>query len=114
MTLASGGGVGDCIRLPLAFCFDIRSIFAAILEDPELQLNFEFSSSSIWKILFSSMLRLDSWFILVGESVTGSPLPSSMSLHLVSNLATVCSISVTFVRQLRNSRLQRYRRFLKG
>src|SRR6266566_5578497 len=93
MTLASGGGVGDCIRLPLALCFDIRSIFAAILEDFELQLSFEFSSSSIWKILFSSMLRLDSWFILVGESVTGSPLPSSMSLHLVSNLATVYSIS---------------------
>ncbi len=81
MTLASGGGVGDCIRLPLAFCFDIRSIFTAILEDPELQLNFKYSSSSIGR--GSSLLCVD-WtpgLNLVRESVTGLPFLGSISFY---------------------------------
>ena len=76
-----GEGSGIAFDYPLHFVSISEAFFAAILEDPELQLNFEYSSSSIGR--GSSLLCVD-WtpgLNLVRERVTGLPFLGSISLY---------------------------------
>ena len=86
MILASGRGVGDCLGLLLAICFRSQTHSHSYLRR-STAAQFRVQFFFYWKSLFSSMLRLDFCFILVGESVTGGPLLSSLSLHLVDILS---------------------------